>query len=203
MKKLTLGFMAFALAAATLFTTSCKDDDDEEEGVASISFSGFSATAAAKTTEMTEATGSKIPLSKLLTDSQLRTTIYGLNKEKKFISVTFNGATTGSYSFGFNKPNGTQLLIDYLTNGDLKETLSDAAENTLKRECLIIYKTSSDAESAASSDFYVSTEATVTITGYNKIGSLSYVTGTFTATLQNKDKQTITISDGKFQCPGI
>lgn len=31
MKKLTLGFMVFALAAATLFTTSCKDDDDEED----------------------------------------------------------------------------------------------------------------------------------------------------------------------------
>ncbi|MCQ2974447.1 MAG: hypothetical protein MJ211_06500 [Bacteroidales bacterium] len=208
MKKLTLGFMAFALAATTLFSTSCKDDDDDDNSnqlasiFATVGSSDFEATAVAKKSETSEATGTTISIAKLLSESSTRTTIYGLNKAKQFMSVTFNGSTEGSYSFGVDAAtSGTQLLIDYLTNGDLKSTLEDAIN--VDHDCFIIYKASSDANDASSSDFYVSTKATVKVNGYMELGSIKYVTGTFTATLMNKDKQTIEINNGTFSCPGI
>ena len=68
MKKLTLGFMLFALTAATMFSSCNKDDDDDDnQGMASLYATGdieFDGTAAAKfTTGMgisIEANASKI-----------------------------------------------------------------------------------------------------------------------------------------------
>lgn len=208
MKKLTFGFMAFALAAATLFTSCNKDDDDDDNSLknlasitATINGEKFSATAAANTSVSESATGSKFSLADILSDSDAKTTIYGVNSAKQFISVTFNGADKGTYALSLKaETNTTNLIIDYLTNGSLEET----AKNALKLEtnCMIIYKKSEAATDATSEDFYASTKAEVIVTGFNQIGSISYLKGTFTATLKNKSGDEITITDGAFQCPG-
>ncbi len=208
MKKLTFGFMAFALAAATLFTSCSKDDDDDDDvkGLASITATingeKFSATAAANTSVTESATGSKFSLAEILSDSDAKTTIYGVNSAKQFISVTFNGADKGTYALSLKaETNTTNLLIDYLTNGSLEET----AKNALKVEtnCMIIYKKSEAATDATSDDFYASTKAEVIVTGFTQIGNINYLKGTFTATLKNKSGDEITITEGAFQCPGV
>ncbi|MBO7596842.1 MAG: hypothetical protein J6T70_07340 [Bacteroidales bacterium] len=208
MKKLTLGFMAFALAAATLFSTSCKDDDDEEDNgsLAQITASGdinFSATAAARLTNTNDAsaTGSKFSLGELLGQSDTKTSIFGLNKDKQGIYITVNGTSAGDYKFGLdvNQNSATGLLIDYLTNGSIKETLQDAIDaNT---GCFIIYKASSAAE-AGGDDYYASTKATVTMKEPLTVGKISYIQGSYTAELQNKSGNKLSIS-GSFKCPGL
>lgn len=207
MKKLTLGFMLFALAATTMFS-SCKKDDDnnEDSGMASITATGdinFSATAAARLTNTNDAsaTGSKFSLSNLLSDSDTKTSIFGLNKDQQGIYITVNGTTAGDYKFGLDVSQNsvTGLLIDYLTTGSVEETLKGAIDaNT---GCFIIYKASSSAE-AGSNDYYASTKATVTMKEPLTIGKLSYLQGSYTAELQNKSGQKISIS-GTFKCPGL
>ncbi|MBR6179517.1 MAG: hypothetical protein IKQ70_16755 [Bacteroidales bacterium] len=200
--------MLFALTAATMFSSCNKDDDDDDnQGMASLYATGdieFDGTAAAKftTNNSADATGSKFSLGKLLSSSESKTSIFGFDKNKAGMYITLNGTASGTtYKFGFNaQTDGTQLLIDYLTTGDAKQTLSDAIEaNT---GCFIIYKATSEATDASSDDYYVSTEASVTMGQKLDIGIVSYITGTFSATLQNKSKKTIKIN-GNFQCPGI
>ncbi len=207
MKKLTLGFMLFALAAATMFTSCKKDDDGDNSGsMAQITASGdisFSATAAARLTTNNDASasGSKFSLSNLLSQSDTKTSIFGLNKEQQGIYITVNGTSAGDYKFGLdvNQNSATGLLIDYLTNGSIEETLKGAIDaNT---GCFIIYKASSKAE-AGGDDYFASTKATVTMKEPLTVGKLSYIQGSYTAELQNKSGKKLSIS-GSFKCPGL
>ena len=198
--------MLFALAAATMFSSCKKDDDDNSSSMAQITASGdinFSATAAARLTTNNDASasGSKFSLSNLLSQSDTKTSIYGLNKDKQGIYITVNGTSAGDYKFGLDvsQNSATGLLIDYLTNGSIEETLKGAIDaNT---GCFIIYKASSNAE-AGGNDYYASTKATVTMKEPLTVGKISYIQGTYTAELQNKSGQKLSIS-GSFKCPGL
>ncbi|MBP5502088.1 MAG: hypothetical protein J6Y24_04775 [Bacteroidales bacterium] len=208
MKKLTLGFMLFALAAATMFSSCKKDDDDDDNGLleAKITATGdidFTAGAFARLTSTNDAsaTGSNFSLAKLLSQSDTKTSIYGLNKDQQGIYITLNGTTAGEYKFGLDvsQNSATGLLIDYLTNGSVKETLQNAIDaNT---GCFIIYKAAKNAE-AGSNDYYASTKASVTIEQPLTLGIVTYIQGSYTAELANKSGNKISIS-GSFCCPGV
>jgi len=197
MKKLTFGFMAFALAIATVFTSCSKDDDDKLTDIAKVSATigteSFSATAVAKT----DNDGGK--LADLLSDSDGRTNIYGVNSDKKVISIIINGTEKGEYDLSLSVENPNSLLISYLTTGNLEETAKDAIKASAN--CMIVYKASEGLE-AGSDDFYVSTKATVKIESIQTVGIIKYVKGTFTGTLANAKGDKIEITDGKFSCPG-
>lgn len=200
MKKLTFGLMGFAalsLAVATLFT-SCKKDDVKE--IASISAtldgSSFSATAAATTSD-----ADSKKLGELLKDNGGKTTnIYGVNTSGEVLSIVLNGNTKGTYDLSLSvEGNPTTLLINYLTTGDLEETAKSAI--SASANTMIVYK-KAGVQSANTGDFYVSTKASVEITSITKVGTLEYIKGKFTATLENANGNKLEITDGKFSCPG-
>lgn len=204
MKKLTFAFMAFVLAAVTFMTSCHKDDDDDSTPMASITATGsgvdFSATAFSKATaasESSDATGSTNKLSELFKSNTDRITIFGTNKNKQFMSITVNASKSemGTFHGGIN---ATDILIQYLQGGG--SSILDAVKNSI--DAFIIFKDNSAASDANSDSFWFSTSADVTITGSMDFGKITYMTGTFTATLMNKSKQTKTIS-GNFMCPGI
>ncbi len=217
MKKLSFCLMALALAASTMFT-SCGDDDDDDDNNASSAALYIKAnrgasqtgdlaanlswaigtTVLAKAThasESSDATGITGKLSDILKSSTSRTTIYGY-ENNEFISITYNGTTSGTYTQS-SSSNVNELLIDYLTNGSLKETM----QNAFNFDALIIYKNAKDAD-ATSTNFWFSTDCTVVPTQLT-IGSIGYYTGTFDATMMNKSKDTFQFTGGSFSCLGL
>lgn len=201
MKKFVFCLMALALCALT-FVSCNKDDDDDNNStpVANITANGgfnFSATALSKATSASESadvTGLKNKISDIFKSNSDRITIYGVNTSKQFMSITVNATKgqTGTYTEGLN---ATELLINYLQGGSIADALKGSID------ALIIYKASPEADENSAS-FWFSTNATVTITNNLNLGAITYMTGTFSATMMNTAKETRTIN-GTFTCPGI
>jgi hypothetical protein len=204
MKKLTFCLMALAMAASTMFT-SCGDDDDDDDnngGVleklntlsATVKDGSFSTSAAGfyQAASKTETGTSK--LSDFFGGStEGSTTIAGTEKGKQ-LAINIKGKTSGTYelSLGTSDDAVANAIITVLGGGSVK----DAIQNAVKTDAMIIYRTSGDEEGAAT--YYMSTKATVTV----NFDLLVYSTGTFSATMMNKAKDTFTITDGKFQVFG-
>lgn len=204
MKKFSFCLMALALVAATF--TSCHKDDDEEDnktelntlsatcgdhGVFSTSLAGFYQSASSDNSGTSK-------LSEIFA-GEGSTTIAGTAKMdggNKQLAINIKGTSAGTYRLAVSTDQIiTNAIIDLLSGKSTKETISDAADG-VDTDALIIYRSVNDTE--GSSTYYFSTEATVTFD--NTL--IVYSTGTFTATMVNKDKDTFTISDGTFKVFG-
>lgn len=199
MKKLTLGFMAFALAAATLFSTSCKDDDDEEDSKiselsASVKDGKFSTSTAGFYSSKSSSEAGTSKLANIFGSSENGTTTIMGTKDGKQLAINIKGTTSGTYDLSIAKnTNVNQALIDLLSGKDYKDIIADAVD--VETDAMIIYRASGESEGGAT--YYFSTEASVT---FNLLAV--YATGTFTATMRNQAGDTFTISDGSFKVFG-
>lgn len=216
MKKLTFGFMAFALAAATLFTSCNKDDDDDDDSsktsILSATLSkteSFSTNKCAfySTSSDTDASTSAFSGLTTLFNSGASTTIAG-TANGKTLSLTYLGTgiesngktyTTSVESLKVKNSEATNIIIDLLSGKGLGEIAEDKATDLINKvtyQALVTYK---DVDADAGSDnFYYSTEATITVEKYLAL----YITGTFSATLTNKSGDKIEITNGKFKAFG-
>jgi len=205
MKKFSFCLMALALVAATF--TSCHKDDDEEEtktelntlsatcgdhGEFSTSLAGFYQSASSDNSGTSK-------LSDFFDNEEGSTTIAGTAKMdggSKQLAINIKGTTAGTYRLAVSTEQTiTNAIIDLLSGKSTKETFQNAVDG-IETNALIIYRSVNDTEE--SSTYYFSTEATVTFD--NTL--IVYSTGTFTATMVNKDKDTFTISDGTFKVFG-
>lgn len=209
MKKITLSFMLFVLAAATMFT-SCKKDKDGDDNWYGIkaTFSGsvsdnFNATAAGFKQSASESGTSASALKSILGTSDGNTIIYG-TKDKNQLLITLKGTTSGTYTLntsikGVSNATVTNAIISLLSGEGVAETVKDVATDAaddIATDALIIYKANDATE--GSNGYWFSTSATVTIT------TLSfYSTGSFSATMMNSNKDTFTITDGTFSVAGL
>lgn len=184
MKKILFSLMALALCA--MMFTSCKKDkdDDDEPGLlspqmtASISGNTFSTTTAFSYTS----SGSKL----LATFSDFfagSTMFLGKSKTGK-LGIIIKGSESGTYNTEI--PNAQNAIIQYLTN----KTIPTGTINAI-----IIYDDASSDENSVSDNYYISYDASVTITT-TKIGSITYTNGSFSGTLINKGGNKLTLTDG-------
>jgi hypothetical protein len=195
--------MALAMAASTMFT-SCGDDDDDDNNnalekinslSASVKDGSFSTSAAGfyqAASKQTETGTSK--LSDFFGGStEGSTTIAGTAKGKQ-LAINIKGTTSGTYELNLGASNDAvaSAIISVLGGGSVK----DAIQNAVKTDAMIIYRASNEEEGGAT--YYMSTSATVVV----NFDLYVYSTGTFSATMMNKEKDTFTITDGKFQVFG-
>jgi hypothetical protein len=196
--------MALAMAASTMFT-SCGDDDDDDDNnnvlekinslSATVKDGSFSTSAAGfyqAASKQTETGTSK--LSDFFGGStEGSTTIAGTAKGKQ-LAINIKGTTSGTYELNLGASNDAvaNAIISVLGGGSVK----DAIQNAVKTDAMIIYRASNEEEGGAT--YYMSTSATVVV----NFDLYVYSTGTFSATMMNKEKDTFTITDGKFQVFG-
>ncbi|MBR4215953.1 MAG: hypothetical protein IKR94_11635 [Bacteroidales bacterium] len=200
MKKLTLGFMLFALAAATMFSSCKKDDDDDDNedigskvSTLSASWNGgsFSSSLAGFKTNSPSDAGS----TKLFSASDGTTTILATEKGKQ-LAVTIKGTTTGTYKLEVSAENAvTNALISILSGEDVESAVKNSV--SAQTEAMVIYRATGESEGG--STYYFSTSAEVK---FDKT-LVVYATGDFKATMRNKAGDTFEIQDGKFKIFGI
>ena len=202
MKKLTFCLMALAMVASTMFT-SCGDDDEEDNSPVKImdlsatcGSEEFSTSAAGfyQSSKKADETGTSV-LSQIFTSNSNgdgSTTIAGTAKGKQ-LAINVNGTKTGTYQLSVASDQTiNNALIDLLSGKSAKEIVS----NAVKTDAMIIYRSTGEAEGGAT--YYFSTEATVTV----NFDLVLYSTGTFSAKMMNKAKDTFTISNGSFKVFG-
>lgn len=194
MKKLTLGFMAFALAAATLFTTSCKDDDDEEDSkISNLSASwnggSFSTAAAGFYSSKSSSEAGTSKLANIFGSSANGSTTIAGTKDGKQLAINISGTTSGTYKLEVNT-DVNNALINLLSGKDYEDIIKDAV-NT---DAMIIYRATGEAEGG--STYYFSTKASVT---FNLLAI--YANGDFSATMRNQAGDTFEMS-GSFKVFG-
>ncbi|MBO4372996.1 MAG: hypothetical protein J5826_08710 [Bacteroidales bacterium] len=196
MKKLTLGFMLFALAAATMFSSCKKDDDKEDSKISNLSATlkgeKFSTSAAGfYSSKSNEAGTSK--LGEIFSSEEGATTIAGTSNGKQ-LCITIKGTTSGSYDLDVKADNVvTNALINLLSGKTAEQSIKDAVDVTT--EAMIIYRSTGETEGG--STYYFSTEAHVDF----QLLAI-YATGTFSATMQNQAGDKFTFSDGSFKVFG-
>ena len=202
MKKISFCLMALAMAASTMFT-SCGDDDEEDNTPVKImdlsatcGSEEFSTSAAGfyQSSKKADETGTSV-LSQIFTSNSNgdgSTTIAGTAKGKQ-LAINVNGTKTGTYQLSVASDQTiNNALIDLLSGKSAKEIVS----NAVKTDAMIIYRSTGEAEGGAT--YYFSTEATVTV----NFDLVLYSTGTFSAKMMNKAKDTFTISNGSFKVFG-
>ena len=197
MKKLTLGFMLFALAAATMFSSCKKDDVDDDDSKihnlsATLNGEKFSTSAAAFYGSKSSESGTS-KLGEIFSSEEGTTTIAGTANGKQ-LCITLKGTTSGTYDLSVSANNVvTNALINLLSGKTAQESIKDAVDVTT--EAMIIYRAVGQTEGG--SDYWFSTEAHVDF----QIAAI-YSTGTFTATMQNKAGDKFNITDGSFKLFG-
>ena len=206
MKKLTFCLMALAMAASTMFTSCGSDDDDDNNDTKIMSLSAtcgsetFSTSAAGfyQSAKNSSNTGvQESVLSNVFGSSTGGTTTIAGTEKGKQLAINVKGTTSGTYQLSVSTDNAiNNALIDLLSGKTVKETISDAANNVIKTDAMIIYRATGEAEGGAY--YYFSTQATVTV----NFDLVLYSTGTFSATMRNKAGDTFTINDGKFNVFG-
>lgn len=197
MKKFTLGLMLFALAATTMFTSCKKDKDDDDNQISNLSATvkngeKFSTAAAGfYSSKSSEAGTSK--LGEIFSSTDGSTTIAGTANGKQ-LCITIKGTTSGTYNLKVSANNAVNnALIALLSGETAQEAIKGAVD--VETDAMIIYRTQGEKE--GSNDYWFSTEASVT---FNSM--VAYATGSFTAKMTNKAKDTFTISDGSFKVFG-
>ncbi|MBO4372303.1 MAG: hypothetical protein J5826_05165 [Bacteroidales bacterium] len=194
MKKLTLGFMLFALAAATMFSSCKKDKDNDEVHYLSATLNGekFSTSAASFYGSKSSESGTS-KLGEIFSSEEGTTTIAGTANGKQ-LCITLKGTQSGSYDLSVSANNVvTNALINLLSGKTAEESIKDAVDVTT--EAMIIYRATGQTEGG--SDYWFSTEAHVDF----QILAV-YSQGTFSATMQNKAGDKFTFSDGSFKLFG-
>ena len=210
MKKLTLGFMAFALSVATMFSSCHKDDDDDDDNnestvsdnnenkiselSATVNDGVFKTSAAAFLSSNSADNTGTSKLSQIFSSTSGSTTIAGTEKGKQ-LAITIKGTTTGTYNLSVGS-NSTvnQALIDLLSGGTIQDVIKDAVN--VETNAMVIYRAVGQTEGG--NDYWFSTKASVTFDN----SLVLYATGTFTASMMNKAKDTFEITDGKFKVFG-
>ena len=200
MKKISFCLMALAMAASTMFTSCGDDDEDDDNPVNSLAAScgseSFSTSLAGfyQSSKKADETGTSV-LSQIFTSNSNgdgSTTIAGTAKGKQ-LAINVNGTKTGTYQLSVASDQTiNNALIDLLSGKSAKEIVS----NAVKTDAMIIYRSTGEAEGGAT--YYFSTEATVTV----NFDLVLYSTGTFSAKMMNKAKDTFTISNGSFKVFG-
>ncbi|MCR5455416.1 MAG: hypothetical protein K6F33_10555 [Bacteroidales bacterium] len=203
MKKLTFCLMALAMAASTMFT-SCGDDDDNDDSSvldklntlsASVNDGTFSTSAAGFYQAASDATETGTNKLKDFFGGSTSgsTTIAGTAKGKQLV-INVKGTSSGTYelNLGTSDEAVANAIVSVLGGG----SVSDAISSAVKTDAMIIYRTTGDEEGSAT--YYMSTKASVVA----NFDLLVYSTGTFTATMVNKNKDTFIITDGTFQVFG-
>lgn len=188
MKKLLFSLTALALCA--MMFTSCKKDknDDDEPGLLSpqmtASLSGSSNVSFSTTQAFSyTSSGSKL----LATFSDIfsgGTTLFLGKASNGKLGIIVKGSESGTYDTEI--PNAQSAIIQYLTNKTLP---------TGTIEALIIYDATSTDENSVSENYYISYDASVSITT-TKISSITYTNGSFSGTLINKAGDKFTLSSG-------
>ena len=196
MKKLTLGFMLFALAAATMFT-SCKKDDDGESKISSLSATmrdgKFSTSAAAfYSSKSSENTGTS-KLGEIFSSEDGSTTIAGTANGKQ-LAITIKGTESGTYELNVSANNAVNnALINLLSGKTIEESIKGAVD--VKTDAMVIYRATGETEGG--STYWFSTKASVT---FNLLSI--YATGNFSATMRNQGGDTFEFTDGSFKVFG-
>ncbi|MBP5368607.1 MAG: hypothetical protein J6Z01_09175 [Bacteroidales bacterium] len=196
MKKLTLGFMLFALSAATMFSSCNKDDDDDDDNklsTLSASWNGgsFSSSLAGFYKNSPSEAGS----TKLFSSSDGTTTIAASEKGRQ-LAITIKGTTSGTYKLNVSAENAvTNALINLLSGEDVESALKNSVEAETK--AMVIYRANGETEGG--STYYFSTNAEVTFDN----SFIYYATGTFKAKMRNKAGDTFEINDGNYKVFGI
>ena len=222
MKKITFSIAALAMAAM-MFSSCLGDDEKEDDEIKNdISFLYIKAERTATDDGVTitknpnwainnnvfaksttkssdndeEATGFKGKITDLFKDAQRRTTIYGFEGDE-FMSITYNGKDSKDISYqqeiGGSVP---ELLLEYLETG----TLTEAMDGKFNFNALVIYKSAKDA-GASGNNLWISTSCTVNPSSL-KVKNVSYIQGTFTAKMKNKEGDTFMFIPGSFSCLG-
>lgn len=199
MKKLTLGFMLFALAAATMFSSCKKDDDGDDDSKlsnlsATIKGSKFStATAAFYSSKNADNSGTS-KLGQIFSSEEGSTTIAGTENGKQ-LCITIKGTAKGTYNLNVSADNAVNnTLIAILSGETVQDAIKDAVN--IETDAMIIYRAVGQTEGGT--DYWFSTKASVNFDN----SLVAYATGSFTATLTNKAKDTFEITDGSFKVFG-